>query len=88
MDFSFIALQVSNRAEIFIVAEWPRALNPTRSAENRQMSSSPPGQKTSLTQETELLESLLQEVEHQVRSGRMLLCVLAMLSCVGPFGAS
>lgn len=30
------------------------------------MRSSPPGQKTSLTQETELLESLLQEVEHQV----------------------
>ncbi|XP_008562090.1 PREDICTED: E3 ubiquitin-protein ligase TRIM37-like, partial [Galeopterus variegatus] len=26
------------------------------------------GQKTSLTQETELLESLLQEVEHQLRS--------------------
>ncbi len=33
--------------------------------ENRKCSS-PPGQKTSLTQETELLESLLQEVEHQV----------------------
>lgn len=31
-----------------------------------EMRSSPPGQKTSLTQETELLESLLQEVEHQV----------------------
>lgn len=31
-----------------------------------EMCSSPPGQKTSLTQETELLESLLQEVEHQV----------------------
>ncbi|MEQ2284485.1 hypothetical protein AMECASPLE_022079 [Ameca splendens] len=35
--------------------------------ENRNAFSSPTGQKTSLTQETELLESLLQEVEHQVR---------------------
>lgn len=33
---------------------------------------SSPGQKTSLTQETELLESLLQEVEHQV--GELVLC--------------
>lgn len=33
-----------------------------------EICSSLPGQKTSLTQETELLESLLQEVEHQVGS--------------------
>lgn len=34
---------------------------------------SSPGQKTSLTQETELLESLLQEVEHQVGEPKLVL---------------
>lgn len=33
---------------------------------------SSPGQKTSLTQETELLESLLQEVEHQVGASQQI----------------
>lgn len=39
-------------------------------SENRNAFSSP-GQKTSLTQETELLESLLQEVEHQVSDPKL-----------------
>lgn len=40
--------------------------------------SSLPGQKTSLTQETELLESLLQEVEHQVGHSTVLLSCCAI----------
>lgn len=46
----------------------PSGLTFTTSTLKIEMFSSPPGQKTSLTQETELLESLLQEVEHQVGS--------------------
>lgn len=41
-----------------------------------ELYSSPPGQKTSLTQETELLESLLQEVEHQVGQAEFRHCAL------------
>lgn len=44
----------------------PSGLTFSTSSLKIEMCSSPPGQKTSLTQETELLESLLQEVEHQV----------------------
>lgn len=46
----------------------PSGLTFSTSTLKIEMPSSPPGQKTSLTQETELLESLLQEVEHQVGS--------------------
>lgn len=46
----------------------PSGLTFSTSTLKIEMLSSPPGQKTSLTQETELLESLLQEVEHQVGS--------------------
>lgn len=44
-----------------------------------ELYSSPPGQKTSLTQETELLESLLQEVEHQVGQAEFRHCALHTL---------
>ena len=47
-----------------------------------EMYSSPPGQKTSLTQETELLESLLQEVEHQVCCLQQLRAPFNWLHCI------
>lgn len=57
----------------------PSGLTFSTSTLKIEMRSSPPGQKTSLTQETELLESLLQEVEHQVGLQQLTASIVVLL---------